>query len=170
MPLPPIPRSHLGCTFIESYCVHHIVFLFHISLDPHLLRFLSWVSFLRLLLSGFLVCFLSCVLLCPLLSSFFFLSFLFLLSFSALACVLCFLLLLHRSELVWLGFRLVCHLCAVVRHCRPSSVVRPCSSLSARPAVTISVCLIHLLSLLQQLSGHRFSGCPYSATGSAASS
>mgnify|MGYP000326569908 CR=1 FL=1 len=107
MPLPPIPRSHLGCTFIESYCVHHIVFLFHISLDPHLLRFLSWVSFLRLLLSGFLVCFLSCVLLCPLLSSFFFLSFLFLLSFSALACVLCFLLLLHRSELVWLGFRLV---------------------------------------------------------------
>ena len=139
--------------------MHCIVFLFHISLDPHLLRFLSWVSFLRLLLSSFLVCFLSSVLFCPLLSS-----------FSALACVLCFLLLLHRSELVWLGFRLVCHLCAVVRHCRPSSVVRPCSSLSARPAVTISVCLIHLLSLLQQLSGHRFSGCPYSATGSAASS
>ena len=72
VPSSPIPSSHLGCRpFIESYCMHCIVFLFHISLDPHLLRFLSWVSFLRLLLSSFLVCFLSSVLFCPLLSSFF---------------------------------------------------------------------------------------------------
>ena len=64
-------------------------------------------------------------------SSFFFLSFLFFLSFSALASVLCFPPLLHRSELLWLGFRLVrrsslfgCLLC-LRRHLSLSAIIWP---------------------------------------------